>query len=97
MGTDGTRQAQQNTQVDGYGYRFGPPRSCGSGFWMVREANRTVCPVQTRTNGGLPGPIATLHIMPEIATISRTEQGQNEQWIANSHIDMVTWNDGYNE
>jgi len=57
-GTDGSSQTRQNPRVDGYGYGFGPPRSSGSGFWTGLEPNRTVFPVQTRTAGGLPGPVA---------------------------------------
>jgi len=38
---------------------FGLPRSHGSGVWTVLEPNHTVFPVQTRTAGGLPGPVAT--------------------------------------
>jgi len=45
-------------RVDGYGSGFGPPRVCRSGFWTVLELNRPVFAVQTRTAGGLPGPIA---------------------------------------
>jgi len=58
IGTDGSSQTRRNPQVDGYGSRFGPPRVCGSGFWPVLEPNRPVFAVQTRTAGGLPGPVA---------------------------------------
>ena len=58
IGPNGSCQNRQNPRVDGYGYVFGPPRSCGLGCWMVLEPNRTVYPVQTRTAGGLPGPVA---------------------------------------
>jgi len=58
IGPDGSNQTQQNPQVDGYGAGFGPPRSCGSGFWTFLEPNKTVFPVQTRTAGGLPRPVA---------------------------------------
>jgi hypothetical protein len=34
--------------------------------------------------------------IPEIATSCRTGDGQNKQWIVNSHIDLATWNDVYN-
>jgi len=57
-GTYGSSQTRQNPRVDGYGYGFGPPRSSGSGFWKGLEPNRTVFPIQTRTAGGLPGPVA---------------------------------------
>jgi len=55
---DRCSQTRQNPWVDGYGAGFGPPRSCRSGIWTVLEPNQTVLPVQTRTAGGLPGPIA---------------------------------------
>ena len=57
-GTDGASQTWQNARVDGYGYGFGPPRNSGSGFWTGLEPNRTIFPVQTKTAGGLPGPVA---------------------------------------
>ena len=57
-GTDGSSQTRQNPRVDGYGYGFGPPRICGSGFWTGLEPNRSVFPIQTQTAGGLPGPVA---------------------------------------
>jgi len=57
-GTDGSRQTRQNPRVDGYGYRLGLPRSSGLGFWIGLELNWTVFPVQTRTAGGSPGPVA---------------------------------------
>ena len=58
IGTDGSSQTWRNPQVDGYVSGFAPPRVCGSGFWPVLEPNRPVFAVQTRTAGGLPGPIA---------------------------------------
>ena len=57
-GTDGSSQTRRNPRVDGYGSRFRPPRVCGLGFWTVLEPNRPVFAVQTRTAGGLPGPVA---------------------------------------
>jgi hypothetical protein len=57
-GTDWSKQTRQNPQVDGSRYGFGPPGRSGSGFWTVMGPNRTVFPVQTRTAGGLPGPVA---------------------------------------
>jgi hypothetical protein len=35
------------------------------------------------------------HVIPDIATSSKTEDRRNEQWILNSHIDLATWNDVY--
>jgi hypothetical protein len=35
-------------------------------------------------------------VIPEIDTSSKTGDGRNEVWIANSHIDLATWNDVYN-
>jgi hypothetical protein len=39
--------------------------------------------------------IGWAHVIPEIATASKTGDGWNERWIVNSHIDLVTWNDVY--
>jgi hypothetical protein len=36
------------------------------------------------------------HEIPEIAISSKTEDGRNERWIVNSHIDMMTQNHVYN-
>jgi len=58
IGTNGSGQTRRNLRVDGYGSGFCPPRVCGSGFWTVLEPHRPVFAVQTRTAGGLPGPIA---------------------------------------
>ena len=57
-GTDGSSHTQQNPGVDGYAYEFGPARISRSDFWPGLEPNQTIFPVQTRTAGGLPGPIA---------------------------------------
>jgi hypothetical protein len=57
-GTDGSSQTRRNPRVDGYGSGLGLPRVCGSGFWTVLEPNRPIFEVQTRTAGGLPGPVA---------------------------------------
>jgi hypothetical protein len=40
--------------------------------------------------------VGCAHIIPEIATTSKTGNGWNERWIVNSHIDLATWNDVYN-
>jgi len=40
--------------------------------------------------------VSYAHVIPEIATRSKTADGQKERWIVNSHIDLVTWNDVYN-
>jgi hypothetical protein len=34
--------------------------------------------------------IGCAHVIPEIATSSKTGDGRNEQWIVNSHIDLAT-------
>jgi hypothetical protein len=39
--------------------------------------------------------IGCAHVFPEIATARKTGDGWNERWIANSHIDLATWNDVY--
>jgi len=55
--TDGSRQTQQNPQIDRYGYGFCLAKSSWSGFWIDLERNWTGFLVQTWTAGGLPGPI----------------------------------------
>jgi len=58
IGPDGSSQTQGNPRVNRYGAGFGLPRRNWSGFLMGLELNGTVFPVQTRTAGGLPGPVA---------------------------------------
>jgi len=58
IGPDRSSETRWNPRVDRYGSGFGPPRVSGSGFWPGWEPNRPVFAVQTRTTGGLPGPIA---------------------------------------
>ena len=41
--------------------------------------------------------VGCAHVIPAIATTRKTEEGQNERWIMNSHIDLATWNDVYNK
>jgi hypothetical protein len=65
IGTNGFCQTPQNPWADAYGYGFGPPSRCGSGFWPVLELNRTVFPVRTRTSWGLLRPVA--YIRPNIS------------------------------
>jgi len=73
IGTDRSSQTRENPRVDRYGSGFGPPRRCGSDFWTVLEPNRTVYPVQTRTAGGLPGPVAnTTPTPPSTICVSTT-------------------------
>jgi len=36
--------------------------------------------------------VSCAHVIPEIAITSKTGDGRNERWIANSHIDLATWN-----
>jgi hypothetical protein len=40
--------------------------------------------------------VGCAHVIPEIATRSKTGDERNEQWIVNSHIHLATWNDVYN-
>jgi hypothetical protein len=58
IGTDGSSQTRRNPRVDWYRSAFGSPRVSGTGFWMGLELNWPVFAVQTRTAGGLPGPVA---------------------------------------
>jgi len=63
-----------------------------SKFVQVRRALAAVA-LQVFSVGNI---VSCAHIIPEIATGSKTGDGQNERWIVNSHIDLVTWNDVYN-
>jgi len=58
IGTDGSSQTRWNPQVQVYRSGFGPPTVSRLGFWTGLEPNRPVFAVQTRTAGGLPGPVA---------------------------------------
>jgi len=40
--------------------------------------------------------IGCAHVIPEIATSTKTGDRRNERWIVTSHIDLATWNDVYN-
>ena len=62
IGPGGSSQTRRNLRVDKYGSEFGPPRVRRKGFWPGVELNRPLFAVQTRTAGGLPGPVAnTIH------------------------------------
>jgi hypothetical protein len=63
-----------------------------SKFVQVRKA-LAVIPLQVFSVGHNVG---CAHIIPKIATSSKPGDGRNKQWIVNSHIDLVTWNDVYN-
>jgi hypothetical protein len=61
-------------------------------FEQVIEAPAAVA-LQVFSVGNIVG---CAHIVPEIATSSKTGDGRNKRWIVNSHIDLATWNDMYN-
>jgi hypothetical protein len=61
-------------------------------FVQVRKAPAAIA-LQVFSVGNIVG---CVHIIPEIATSSKRGDGWNEQWIVNSHIDLVTWNNVYN-
>jgi hypothetical protein len=63
-----------------------------SKFVQVRNAPAAVV-VQVFSTGDTVG---CTHIIPEIATSSKTGDRRNELWIVNSHTDLATWNDVYN-
>ena len=63
-----------------------------SKFVQVRNAPAPVALQGFRVGNVVGSP----HVLPEIATGSKTGDGQNERWIVNSHIDLVTWNNVYN-
>jgi len=59
---------------------------------QVRKAPAVVA-LQVFSVGNIVG---CAHVIPEIATSSKTGDGQNERWIVNNHLDLATWNDVYN-
>jgi len=62
-----------------------------SKFVQVRESMAAVA-LQVFSVGIIVG---RAHVIPEIATSSKTGDGRNEGCIVNSHIDLATWNDVY--
>ena len=64
-----------------------------SKFVKVRKALVAVA-LQVFRVGNIVG---CVHVIPEIATGSMTGDGRNKRWIVNSHMDLATWNDAYNE
>jgi len=63
-----------------------------SKFVQVRKAPAGVA-LQVFSMGSIVG---CTHIIPEIATSSKTGDGRSKRWIVNSHIDLATWNNVYN-
>jgi hypothetical protein len=61
-------------------------------FVQVRKAPAAIA-LQVFSVGNIVG---CAHVIPEIATSSKTGDGRNEQWIVNSHIYLATSNDVYN-
>jgi hypothetical protein len=59
---------------------------------QVRKAPAAVA-LQVFSVGNIVG---CAHLFPEIATSSKTGDGQNELWIVINHLDLATWNDVYN-
>ena len=62
-----------------------------SKFVQVRKALAAVA-LQVFSVGNIVG---RAHVIPAIATSSKTGDGRNERWIVYIHIDLVTWNDVY--
>jgi hypothetical protein len=63
-----------------------------SKFVQVRKAPAAVA-LQAFSVGNIVG---CAHVIPEIATNSKTGAGRNERWIINRHLDLATWIDVYN-
>jgi hypothetical protein len=63
-----------------------------SKFVQVRKAPAAVA-LQVFSVGNIFG---CAHVIPEMATSTKTGDARNERWIVNSHIDLATWNDVYN-
>jgi len=53
---------RQNLRVDGYHYRFAPPRNTDSGGWTGLWPNWNICQVQIWTTGRLCGPSANTSV-----------------------------------
>jgi len=64
-----------------------------SQFIAVRNAPAAVA-LQVFSMGNIVG---CAQVIPEIAPGSMPGDGRNERWIVNSHIDLATWNDVYNQ
>ena len=60
--TDGYSQTRGNPWVDRYGSGFGLAKVIRLGFWTGLEPNWPVFAVQTRTTGGLPGPVVNTRL-----------------------------------
>jgi hypothetical protein len=60
-------------------------------FEQVRKAS-TASALQGFSVGNMVG---SMHVIPEVATSSKTGDGRNERCIVNSHIDLATWNHVY--
>jgi len=63
-----------------------------SKFVQVRKAPAAVA-LHVFSVGNIVG---CAHVIPEIATSSKTGYGWNERWIVNTHTDPATWNHVYN-
>jgi hypothetical protein len=63
-----------------------------SKFVHVRKAPAAVA-LQVFSMGNIVG---CAHVIPEIATTSKTGDARNERWIVNCHIDQATSNHVYN-
>jgi len=92
IGPDGSSQTRRNSQVDGYGPWFGLPRVSRSGSWPGLEPNRPSLVVQSRTAGGLPGPVAnTICYWPKGAQIQSIEC-QSSRGSSKSGLEHAEWN-----
>jgi len=60
-------------------------------FVQVRKALAAVA-LQVFSVGNI---VSCVQGIPEIATTTKTGDGQNERSIVNNHIDLATWNDVY--
>jgi len=63
-----------------------------SKFVQVRKAPAAVA-LKVFSMGNIVG---CVHVIPEIATSTKTGDGRNKRWIVNRHIDLATGNDVYN-
>jgi hypothetical protein len=64
----------------------------GSKFEQVSTAPTAVA-LQVFKVGNIVGYV---HVLREIASSSKTDDGRNERCIVNCHIDPASWSDSYN-
>jgi len=67
-----TWRPEPESETDDYQSGLGPPRTSWSTLWMILPLNRTVYAIETRTAGGLPGPVSNCKCNPKILELWAT-------------------------